>query len=546
MATNETSAPPSIATQWASIRALYPIYAALANKFELGTPPYASVEEMGAQSEQEVIARVRLWFSQMDECIQPHQFRQMLQATGIAYAEDQLKALVRRHLEKPARNNTERDKLDLLLTQYFFVCAPPSFRSRDVTVEEVAEVLEPVLGERIEKTPQWLEPASELIDALRSCNSLQQLESLGIVQRGRQLKGTVGEKYFSATALVVFTHFSCCLRRAFAALFAAELLAIESGLERIEDHGTHTIDCSKAGLSAEEPIPNIRNLLDTIKTTAAPEYVADISSKRLLMLRAVVDAALSSTAAMTAADRTQLGQLESEVQELREHVAQLQAQHEQLSAAMAELACRLNEARELTSRNHDAQSSGILEPPVATVAPPECRNDAPTTAIATSAPPPAAAADPGMVPKEALDAPSALNKYVEKLRTTIKQAGPKFAGLVRIGSETLLLNEGELQVLQASATGGDADAQLIERAIVIRLLLVHKIERTKGGDLSDLVPFVNLARQILTDLQPIGGMHGSVGAAARAAARQLLTVTQHGETAGRKARLASATATATA
>jgi len=527
MAINETSAPPSIATQWASIRALYPIYAALATKFDLGTPPYASVEEMGSQSEQEVIARVRLWFSQMDECIQPHQFRQMLQATGIAYAEDQLKALVRRHLEKPARSNTERDKLDFLLTQYFFVCAPPSFRSRDVTVEEVAEVLEPVLGERIEKTPQWLEPAHELIDALRSCNSLQQLESLGIVQRGRQFKATVGEKYFSATALVVFTHFSCCLRRAFAALFAAELGAIESGLEQIEDHGTQTLDCSKAGLSADEPIPTIRNLLDTIKTTAAPEYVADTSSKRLLMLRAVIDAALSSTtAAMTAADRFQLGQLESEVQELREHVAQLQGEYEQLSAAMAELTCRLNEVHELTSRNHDAQSSGIQEPPVATVVPPECRNDAPTTAIATSASPPAAAADPGMVPKEACDAPSALNKYIEKLRTTIKKAGPKFGGLVRIGSETLLLNEGELQVLQASATSGDADAQLIERAIVIRLLLVHKIERTKGGDLIDLVPFVNLARQILTDLQRIGGMHGSVGAAARAATRQLLTVTQ--------------------
>ena len=120
MAIFDKSTPPSIATQWASIRALYPIYATLANKFDLGTPPCSSVEEMAEQSEHEVITRVRLWFSKMDECIQPHQFRQMLQATGIAYAEDQLKALVHRHVDNSARSNMERDKLDFLLTQYFF------------------------------------------------------------------------------------------------------------------------------------------------------------------------------------------------------------------------------------------------------------------------------------------------------------------------------------------------------------------------------------------------------------------------------------------
>ena len=128
----------SVAAQWRAVRRLYPIYTALAERFGLGTPPYENLQLSAGESESAVIARVETWLGEMDERIQPHQFRQMLQSSGFANAEDKLHALVLRHLAKPGRGEADRDKLDFLLTQYLAIGTPPSFHGRDLSLEDVA------------------------------------------------------------------------------------------------------------------------------------------------------------------------------------------------------------------------------------------------------------------------------------------------------------------------------------------------------------------------------------------------------------------------
>src|SRR5688572_20697440 len=78
-----TTAKSSIAAQWRAARRLYPIYAALAKQFALGSPPFESLSTLG-DSESEVLHRVETWLAEMDERIQAHQFRQILQSSFLA------------------------------------------------------------------------------------------------------------------------------------------------------------------------------------------------------------------------------------------------------------------------------------------------------------------------------------------------------------------------------------------------------------------------------------------------------------------------------
>src|SRR5438876_8904762 len=85
---------------WTSARRLYPIYVALAIQFELGSPPFKSLDGIKEISEPEVIERVEEWLAEMDERIQVYQFRELLQTSGMAAKEDKLQSLIERHLHK--------------------------------------------------------------------------------------------------------------------------------------------------------------------------------------------------------------------------------------------------------------------------------------------------------------------------------------------------------------------------------------------------------------------------------------------------------------
>ena len=113
--------------RWRSARRLYPIYCALAVQFGFEPAPYENLDEASAQAA-DFLPRVQAWFDTIDTRLQVAQFRQLLQGTAIASSEEKLQALIERHISKPEKSESDRDKLDFLLVQYFAVCSPPTAR----------------------------------------------------------------------------------------------------------------------------------------------------------------------------------------------------------------------------------------------------------------------------------------------------------------------------------------------------------------------------------------------------------------------------------
>src|SRR5437016_6318580 len=121
------TASARIPARWRAARRLYPIYAALAVQFGLDTAPYGNdLQNIETRSEPAVLEAVERWLTLLDQRIQAHHLRYLLQSSDVARTEQKLHALVERYLNLRQRGDSERDKLDFLLAHYFAICAPPS------------------------------------------------------------------------------------------------------------------------------------------------------------------------------------------------------------------------------------------------------------------------------------------------------------------------------------------------------------------------------------------------------------------------------------
>src|SRR5438270_8874426 len=143
-----------IAAFWRTARRLYAIYSELKRTFEIEMPLCADLEYPVDRSEPEVTGRVRQWFDQMDTRVQVWQLRQLLQSTNLQ-TEENLRELIHRHLSKKEQTDIDRDKIDFLLVQYLAHCAPHGLYEQQITPEQVAHILEPVLGEVPQTFPAW-------------------------------------------------------------------------------------------------------------------------------------------------------------------------------------------------------------------------------------------------------------------------------------------------------------------------------------------------------------------------------------------------------
>src|SRR5947209_4420509 len=167
-----------VAEFWRVARRLYTIYAELDRTFEMSTPPCPELEQNVDRSEPEVLDRVRQWFERIDGHVQVWQLRQLLQSTNLQ-TEENLRDLVHRYMAKPQRTETDRDKIDFLLVQYFAHCAPHGPYERQITLEEVARVLAPVLGGIPANFPAWSSELDARLEQLNQCQSLEHLQDSG-------------------------------------------------------------------------------------------------------------------------------------------------------------------------------------------------------------------------------------------------------------------------------------------------------------------------------------------------------------------------------
>ena len=280
-----------IAAFWRIARRLYVIYAELNRTFEIGLPPCRDLDYPADRSEPEVLERVRGWFDQMDAHVHVWQLRQLLQSTSLQ-TEENLRDLIARHLSKGQKSEIDRDKIDFLLVQYFAHCAPHGLYEQKITLAEVARVLEPVVGPAPAQFPPWASKLDLRLEKLNECSSLEQLQDSGALVEVRELKLAIGNQYFAADSMIVFTRFNFLARRAFFRAMHLDLHAIHEAVNQLEARGFSVVDCSEASLGERESLEHIRHIIHQWKTPFRAPYSGGSSFLQLIQLRHVLDQAL--------------------------------------------------------------------------------------------------------------------------------------------------------------------------------------------------------------------------------------------------------------
>ena len=293
--------------QWEELRSVFPIYLALARHLELEIPFGPDRRNLPVKADADLSAEVQNWVNSMDQRVMVHQLRHLLQMTTLNASEGGLRALILRHLRKTAKNNTDRDKIDFLLVQYFALCAPPKIYHKQIDLTDTAQVMRPVLGET-EATPlAWCEPLERMIEALRGFRSLRDMLKTNFIEQGRRVKESAGGMFYDPSALLAFIRFNFLLRRTLIELMHADLISIRAGLTQLEANGIRFLDGQQGGFSANESITRIRQAIEDWKQPFQKEYTertVNQAFEKLLGLRADVERALDKLVSRQTVDRS--------------------------------------------------------------------------------------------------------------------------------------------------------------------------------------------------------------------------------------------------
>ena len=290
---------PTRHAQWDEYRSLFPIYIALAKQLDLEIPFGAERRNLPAKAEPELYESVHAWLNSMDQRVMVHQLRHLLQMTTLNASESGLRALILRHLRKPAKSNVDRDKIDFLLVQYFALCAPAKIYHKQIELADAAQVMQPVLGD-VDSTPlAWCEPLEKMIEALKTFRSLRELLKTNFIEQGRRVKESAGGMFYDPSALLAFIRFNFLLRRTLIELMHADLIAIRSGAAQLEAAGIRFLDCENAGMSANESISRVKHAAEEWKQPFQKEYTERTVSQafeKLLGLRSDIERAMQKIA----------------------------------------------------------------------------------------------------------------------------------------------------------------------------------------------------------------------------------------------------------
>src|SRR2546426_2609454 len=285
--------------QWKEARAVFPIYLALAKQLEIQIPIPQAKRNLAEKLDLQLFNEVNEWLDSMDQRVLVHQLRHLLQMTTLNASETGLRALIHRHLRKLKKSSVDRDKIDFLLVQYFALCAPAKIYHKQIEPADVAQVMQPVLGD-VDPTPlSWCAPLEKMIEALRNFRSLREILKTNFIQQGRKVKETAGGMFYDAPALLAFIRFNFLLRRTLIELMHADLIAIRTALAQLQAAGVRTIDCHHAGLLTGEPLTKTQRIADEWKQPFQKEYTERSVSQafeQLLGLRTDVEQALEKAA----------------------------------------------------------------------------------------------------------------------------------------------------------------------------------------------------------------------------------------------------------
>jgi hypothetical protein len=303
--------------QWEELRSVFPIYLALAKQLEIAIPFPQDKRNLPEKPPLDLFKQVQNWLEGLDSRVLVHQLRHLLQQTTLNANESSLRALIQRHLRKPAKTNVDRDKIDFLLVQYFALCAPAKIYHKQIELEDTAVVMKPVLGETDTAPLAWCEPLEKMIASLRGFRSLRDMVKNSFIAEGRKVKEAAGGMFYDPSALLTFIRFNFLLRRTLIELMHADLIAIRSGLMQLEAANVAKIDCRQSGLSTSEPLAKITELANEWKQPFQKDYTERTVNEtfdKLLNLRADVEKALEQLApkaSAPAASRTPAATIKS-------------------------------------------------------------------------------------------------------------------------------------------------------------------------------------------------------------------------------------------
>jgi hypothetical protein len=284
--------------QWKEARAVFPIYLALAKQLEQEIPFTQAKRALPEKPDMELFSQVHEWLEEMDQRVQVHQLRQLLQMTTLNDSESGLRALIARHLRKSKKSNVDRDKIDFMLAQYFALEVPPKVYHKQIELSDVAQVMQPVLGDVDPDPLAWCAPLEQMIEALRGFRGLREILKTNFIEQGRKVKETAGGMFYDPAALIAFIRFNFLLRRTLIELMHADLIAIRTGLGQLQAAGARVIDCHHLGLSANEPLAKICTIAEEWKQPFQKEYTERTVTQafdKLLGLRADVELAVEKT-----------------------------------------------------------------------------------------------------------------------------------------------------------------------------------------------------------------------------------------------------------
>ncbi|MGC1386200.1 MAG: hypothetical protein WA823_20680 [Candidatus Acidiferrales bacterium] len=476
--------------QWTQARLAYPLYAALATQFNLAQLPNPAGELPPIRPTREIFDAVLNFLAAVDEKVRAYQIRQLPPATLNA-SEESLRAFLQRQLRKTDKVVADRDKIDLLVVQYFALCAPEDLYRKDIRLEDVALVLKPVLPDANGKRLEICEQLDPILQKISQCESLRDMMEHGLLEQGRLLKESAGAQFYDPHALVAFCRFNFLLRRAFIRMLHADVTAVRHAAIQLEAAGVKTVDCRRAGFSAAETTTQLIYYCENWKQPFHKDYTESSVNRafeQLLALRADLEEAvgrLNPAAGSTGA------------------------------AAIAHQAAKVVVGSE--------QSTATVPPPAANVqvapsnAPAPKRADgasangtpAPKLPVAAPKPPAvnAASSDSSATPTATAEMEKCLEAIWEQLIAAPPSRGRSMSTVV-LQDTKVLLSSWEVA---AFVTEGDTEAEDLRRAVVARALLaLGTDQRKRSGDVAQLASALALAKSEASYFQ------GRVEAAKRA------------------------------
>jgi hypothetical protein len=449
---------------WKEAQVVYPLYAALVAQFELPASPYPAGQQPPARPTRQLFDQHIAWMNAVDEKVLAYQIRQIPPETLNA-SEECLRAFILRELRKSEKTTVDRDKIDLLLVQYFALCAPEELYRNPITLTDVARVLSPVLPEADPTPLEWCGPLDQILDKLAQCRSLRDLLEHGLLEKGRMLKDSAGHMFYDPAALVAFCRFNFVLRRTFIYLLHADLGAVKQAVAALEARGIRTVDCRRAGFSAAETMVHLRHFCENWRQPFQKDYTESSVThafEQLLALRADLEDVLARKVPLPAAAAPSPAKQQSKVDN---------SAWEDMMAASA--AFVPDEPELPKAEQHPAEEA---PKPAAQPAPAAAKGAAP----APSAP-----------AESALDADKCLELIWEQLIAAPPSRGRSMSTVV-LKDTKVLLSSWEVA---AFVTEKGQEAEDLRRAVVARALLSLGTEqRKRSGDQSPLAAAIELAR----------------------------------------------------